>query len=372
MANRLPSNVIQFAAGDTSVFDMFTDYWNQYRSENGDKKYNFSTVDASGKAISFAEKELALNAKIRAEISKRSGVEFGINTPVEQVANHPLVVWAATNLVSQMIEAVLPDTIIDSIGPYTEVRNLGWGESAVFQVNSRDLFRVSRSGRMGMKSAEQQREAYGMITLNPEQREITVGVSLFRLLCGMDSLARLTTKALRSIETEMTRDAYDAMATAMAALSTTATTGLRVVGYTQADLVKLAQKVSAFSGGAKPVVLGTKVALSQILPDDANYRYDVESPYIKLGYMRTIAGIDVLELPQVANWNSPFSTYLSDSKLWVVAPGQDKILKMVIGGMMSNTTGTFDAATLTQETTFYKLWKVGVVTSSLAAEISLA
>ena len=373
MTIKLPASVLAFAQGDTSLFDMYVDYWNQYRSDYGERKYSFSTVDDKGKPITFAEKELALNAAIRREISKRSGFSLDGSAPIEQFATNPMVNWAATNIVSQMIEAVLPDTIIDSIGAYTEVRTAGFGESIVFDINPRDLFRVSRSGRMGMKTAEQQKSFPGQLVLNPEQRTMTVGVSLFRLLSGQESLARFTAKCLRSLETAMAKDAYDAMATAMAALSTTATTGLRVVGYTQADLVKLAQKVSAFSGGATPIVLGTKVGLSAIFPDDANYRYDIDSPYVKLGYMRTISGISVLEMPQVANWESPFATYLNDDRLWIVAPGQDKILKMVLGGsMISNVTGPFDASTLTQEATFYKLWKVGVVTSALGGQITLS
>jgi hypothetical protein len=369
---KLPANVIAFSSGETGLYDMFADYWNQYRSENGTKKYQFTTVDAQGKSISFAEKEVALNAAIKREISKRAGVDFS-SMPLEQAITHPLVAWAANNIVSQLIEAIMPETIIDSIGAYAEVRTIGYGETALFNINSRDLFPVSRSGRMGMRQAEVQKGFQGQVALNPEQRTMTVGVSLWRLLNSQESLAVFASKAMRSLETEMTKDVYDAMAVAMAALSTTATTGLRVVGYTQADLVTLAQKVSAFSGGAKPIVLGTKNAISQILPDDANYRYQLTDSYVTLGYLRTIAGIDILELPQVANWKSPFSTYLNNDRLWIVAPGQDRIVKLVLGGAtMSNTTGVFDAATLTQDTTFYKLWKASVVTSAVGAQITLA
>ena len=368
---KLPSNVIEFAAGDTSLFEEFVDYWNHFRSENGPKKYNFASVDQNGKAITLFEKEQLLSKHLVREIGKRAGVDF-TSGPIEQLVTHPLVAWSAGMLVSQLIDAILPDTMIDSVGAYSEVRVLGYGETAVFDINSRDLFPVSRAGRLGMREAEMHKGFQGQVALNPEYRTMTVGVSLFRVITGQESLANFTVKALRSIETAVTKDVYDVFAAAMLALSATASTGLRVTGYSQTDLVKLAQKVSAFSGGAAPILLGTKVALSQVFPDDANYRYDIESPYVKLGYMRNISGINTFELPQVANWESPFATYLADDKLYLVAPGTDKIVKLVIGGaMISNTTGVFDNATLTQNATMTKAWRAGVVTSSLGACITL-
>ena len=75
-------------------------------------------------------------------------------------------------------------------------------------------------------------------------------------------------KAVRSIETQMTYDAYDAFATAMGSIDNTASTGLRVAGYSQADFVRLSQTVRAWNGGATPLAIGTQAALANILPAD--------------------------------------------------------------------------------------------------------
>lgn len=366
MTIKLPSNVVAFAAGDTSLFESFKDYWNQYQSENGGKKVAFSTD------VSFAEKEDRLNKALIREIGKRSGVDL-TNMAMEQAITHPLVGWALGNLASQLIDAVLPDTIIDSTAAYAEVRTLGYGETALFNINSRDLFPVSRAGRLGMREAEMHKGYEGQVVLNPEMREITASVSLFRVLTGQESLSRFTVKCLRSIETAMTQDIYTVFNDAMAALDSTANTGLRVSGYTALDLTKLAQRVSAFSGGAQPILLGTKVALASVLPDDSNYRYDlIDSPFVTLGHVRVINGVSIFELPQVANWNAPFRTYLSDSRLYIIAPGTDKLVKVVLGGaMVSNVTNSFDSSLLLQNATMFKAWKAGIVTSSLGATIDL-
>ena len=305
------------------------------------------------------------------EVSKRSGVDATTMSP-EAMATHPLISWSVGTIVSQMIDAVLPDTMVEGTSAFAEIRTLGLGETAVFDIQSRDLFPVTKVGRLGQREAEMHKGYEKQVTLNPEGHMITVGVSLFRVLTGQESLASFTSKAIRSIETEMTKDIYTAFYNGFLSLSTDSTTGLRVTGYTQADLTKLAQRVSSFSGGAKPIVLGTKVALANVLPEDANFRYQIDSEFVKLGYLRTIAGVDVLEMPQIADWTNPFATYISDSYLWIIAPGTDKLVKCVIGGgTISNVNGNYDNANLQVNASFTKFWKAGIITSGIGATISL-
>jgi hypothetical protein len=365
---KLSSNVIAFAAGDNDMLkliDSYKDYWNQVRSEAGEKKYVFSA------GATLKEKEALINQAILREIGKRAGVDF-TSTPLENVITHPMVNYAAGLIVSNLIEAILPDTVIDSIGMYSEVRNVGWGESELFDITPRDLFPVSKAGKLGMRTAEMHKQYNGQVSLLPEMRQLSVAVSMYRVLAGLESLATFSMKAMRSIETEMAKDAYTVFAAAMLALSATATTGLRVTGYTQKDLVQLAQKVSAFSGGAKPIVLGTKVALSQILPDDANYRYQVSDPAVTVGYIRTISGIDTMELNQFADWTNPFATLVADDKLYIIAPGTDKLVKVVLGGnTLTNVENSFDNSNLNSDFTVWKAFKSAVVTSAIGAVITL-
>ena len=238
---KLSSSIIAFAAGDNETLKLmegYQDYWHQYQAENvkNGHKHTFATTNAqTGQPITFAEKEQALNAAMIRYIEKHSGLSFS-STPIEQAITHPLVAWFAVNLVSQMIDAVLPETILDSIAEISEVRQIGLGDTAIFDIKPRDLFPVSKSGRLGMRVAEIHKGYNGQTTLNPEMRTVTVGVSLFRLLTGQESLADFTVKVMRSIETDMSRDVYNAFSTAMAALYT-GDTGLKVAGYSQKDLV---------------------------------------------------------------------------------------------------------------------------------------
>ena len=370
--NRIQNTVLTFAGDNISVYKKFADYYNHYRHNNGEKGLEFQTVKEDGSILTFAQKEEQMNADLLKEVARVSGVTNIAEMPLSTWATNPQISWAAFAVVSQLIDTILPDTMISSIGAYSEVKVGGWGDSFSFEVKPRDLFVVSKQGR-DRRTTELKKQYNGLVTILPELRQLSVSVSLYRVLAGKESLAEFVSKAVRSLESQMTVDVYNAFATAMAALATTTDAALKITGYTQASLVELAQKIAAWNGGAKPVIMGTHLALANILPNDTNYRYDIESNFVKMGYMKTIAGFDTLMLPQVADWTTPFTTVLDDTKLWLVSPSAGKLVKLCLeGSALSNVTSPFQFADLTQNATIGKSYGVGIATSSIAGTIALA
>lgn len=363
---KITDNVLTFALGNMKLFEQFQDYWNHYRATQLGKTVEYD------KSISFAEKEDKINAALKKEIIRRSGVNYATESNVSEWFNHPMVQHEAFAVIGALVDMILPETIIDSIGLYTDVRQGGFGDSFAFDIEPRDLFVVSKSGH-AQRHSEVHKQFRGQVVVIPEFHQLTVGVSMYRVLSGAESLAVLASKIIRSIETQITVDAYTAFAASMAAVDATATTGLRIAGYTQAGLVGLAQRVSSWNGGAKPVIAGTQLALVNVLPDDANYRYTLDDDYMKLGYVRTAFGYDVMVLPQVASIASPFAAnVISDSYLWIISPASQKLFKLCLEGTtLSYTNQPFDNANLAQLTTMTKSWGVGLATSSVAGVITL-
>jgi len=364
MENKLPSNVVNFAAGHQSTLDlikMFTDYWNHSTKKEGHYDVNFS----------LAEKEEKLNAALKKEIIWRANVPYAVDQPVETWFFNRNIASEAFAVVGMLIDVILPESIIETIGIYSDIRVIGWGDSASFDVEPRDLFTVSKAGH-AQKTSEVKKQFRGQVTVVPEMREITVGVSLYRVLSGKESLAAFVAKAVRSMETQLTVDVYNLFATTMSNLDSTATTGLQVSGYTEDSLIRLCEQVGAWNMGAKPIVMGTSIALLNVLPDDANYRYTLDDKYTVLGYIPTIAGYDVMRLPQVAKIGTPFDRVLDDTKLWIVSPGSQKLIKVVLeGSALSNTTQNFENSDLTQTSTLWKSYGYAVCTNSVAGLIAL-
>lgn len=364
----LPKHVINFAKGSDELYIGFEDLFNQYRAEHYGGKASFATVDSENQPLDYARKEKLVNEAFLAEILIVGGFSK-IETnkiPLATFSTNPQFVWATYAVVSALIDSVVPKTIVDSIGLYTEVKNIAWGDTAAWDIEARDLFAVSKAGRA--KRQSQVRKQYkGQVTLNPELHQISVGVSLYRVLTGQESLAAFVMKAALSMTTAMSRDAYASFATAMDALPA----GLTETGFTAAGFITLAQKVSAWNN-APCIAVCTQLAAQSILPDDANYRYDLESDFVRLGYVRNFKGIDLIILPQIAKWETEFDLVLDDTMIWLLSPARGKMVKLAIeGNTLANTSGHYENADLTSITTLNSAWETGIATSQLAGIIEL-
>ena len=135
----------------------------------------------------------------------------------------------------------------------------------------------------------------------------------------------------------------------------------------------MCEKVTAYNQGRKAVILGTPVALKAVLPTNANYRYLLDDEYVKLGHLMSFNGFDVIPMEQVADPynNTPYSLKLDDTKIYVVSPASDKIIKIgVFGGTFSHTDNAYDNANKTIETTTEKAWNTACITNSVAGAIT--
>jgi hypothetical protein len=361
---KISNNVLQFASGNMKLFEQFQDYWNHYCNREG-KKTEYDTT------ISFDEKEQKLNAALRKEIIRRSGVVYAQETNLAEWFYHPNVQHEMFAVIGALVDMILPESIVDTIGLYSQILSAGWGDSFSFDVEPRDLFVVSKSGK-SVRNGEIHKQFRGQVTIIPEFHQLTVGVSMYGVLSGKESLANLVAKAVRSMEAQMAVDAYNAFVTAMSNLTSTTTTGLQVSGYSESSLIRLCEQVTAWNGGAKAMIVGTSLALLNVLPDDANYRYTLGDPFTTVGHVPIIAGYDVMMLPQVADWNTPFGRLLSDSYIWIVSPSSQKIIKVCLEGQtISFTDEPFKNANLSQTSTLIKSWGVGVATSAIGAVLTI-
>lgn len=360
---KLSDKILAFADTKESkdFYEGFVDYFRHYAADNYEYKRTYD------KSVSFADKEAAMESRLKEEIQRVSQVKYAENLSPKAYITNPMVQWATFAVVNMLIDAVLPDTLVDSIGMYSEIRNIDDGETATFDVEPRDLFLVTKSGR-NQRHQEAYRQYNGQVVVNPVEHDVTVYVSLYRVLAGKESLAKFIMKAIRSIEHEITLDAYAGLTTAVAALPSSGDSQLLVTGYTQEVITELCQKVSAFSG-RKAYIAGTRLALADILPNDANYRYDLDSEYVRMGYIPTAFGYDIVEMPQKADWKTDFDLVLDDNQIYILSG--EKFIKVVIeGDSMTVMDGAFDNADLSQKATIKKAWGVGFAISGIHAAIN--
>ena len=357
------ANVKSFAEVSKDLYDAMKAFSLNYNNERkGLSAFSDHSREEMAKCI---------NKAFALEIAKQSGVELPNlenKTEVRRFAMNPMVRYFANQIQDVMIDMVLPETLMTgSLRYFADIRNADLGDSIKFDIKSNSLFTVSKAGNR-QRTTNQQKTFRTTVTMTGVNHEVTIGTTLFEMLTGQSFLAEEVMKVARSIETSMLFEAYDAFTAEANAL----TGNLAVANYSEASLISLCETITAYNQGRKAVILGTPVALKDVLPTNGNYRYLLEDDYVRLGHLATFNGYDVLPMEQVANPYSatPYALKLDDTKIYVVSPASDKIVKIgVFGGTFSHQDNAYDNANKTIENTTEKSWEVAVVTNSVAGVV---
>lgn len=368
---RISDKLVEFAGQENlGVYEMAADYYNHYLAEHEkDSTREYSTK------YSFSEKEDKLNAALRKEIMRVAGIQNVDAFPVATWGSHPVLNWAMFAVVNNIVDMIFPNTIPANISAFSEIRNMDWGDSYVFDIKPRDLFIVSKSSRLGKRTTEMQKQYMGQVAVLPTAHELTVGVSLIKVLQGKESLADYIARVNRSFEYELTIDIYNTFATAMDNIQSGSPLNLKMTGFSETEFIRIAQSVQAWNGGAPVVAMGTLQALSAVVPSaaDTHWRYELDSEYARIGYIRNFKGVDLMVMPQVADWKNPFGLKLNDKRIYFLSPSSQKIVKVVLEGTtMTITDSPFDRQNLLQKASTLKSWGTAAITNAVAGEIVLS
>lgn len=350
----LMNHVKNFAEDSADLFEAFKEY---FECESGTRQFETSKADM----------EEAINKAYLEEIEKRTMSRANALTD-KKWANSSAVAEMADQIRDFLIDMILPDTLLTSpMNVFCDFRFADLGDSMTFTLENSALYTVSKAGTR-KRSTDLQKLYASSATLVPELRQLTVGTDLFEIMAGRVSIAREVMKAVRSIETAIYFDAYDAM---YAVMESYVPSALTMTNPSEEDIIKAAERVSAYNGNRKPIIIGTPLALKNILPTNNNYRYLLESEFVKLGYIQTFNTYDVVALEQVANpydTTEDYALKLKDDRIYIVSPASDKLVKVGLGGeTMSHTDSAYDNANLLQLSTLSKAWDAQVITNSVAA-----
>lgn len=361
MAN-LPLHVVAFAGSNTKTYEQFKDYYFHARSIDGKELGEFN------KTISFAEKETKMHTALLAEVTRLSGQVIPEGMDMVQFATNPMLKWAMGAVVNTMIDAIIPDTIIKSIGLYTDITTVGWGMSAQFNIKPNAIMSATKFSN-GRRDGFAQKQFNTSVSILPEAHNVTIEASLYKILVGEESLAEFARKAILALETEMTKDSYSAFAAIADRVGYPV--ALNSATFSIDALIEQCQIVESYSL-SKPVIIGTKRALALVLPEASKgYRLTTTAEAPSIGLIRNFYDYDIMELPQIAT-GKDFGLVLSDDYIYIVAPSSNKLVKGAIEGVtQSFTVNPEDTADLTTSTSFIKRWKFEVATNSVMARMQV-
>lgn len=357
---RLYQTVKEFSEQSPDLFNAFRGYFETTKGTASEGVKKFS-VDA--------QKDL-INKLFAEELERRSGYSVDSFGTLTQFANSPIIKGFADAIVNTMIDMILPETLIGSIGLIADFKFAGLGDSLSFDIKNSSLFKVSKAGRR-QRFTPAQKQGDVTETLIAENHQVTVYLSLIDILTNRQSIAEYVMKVVRSIETEMLYEVYDAFIATMSDANIPAS--LKETAYDEEKLIQLCQKVTAWNQGRKAVIVGTAVALKNVLPSATNTRILLEDEYVKMGYLARFNNFDVMVLDQVADYTSAnYGLKLTDNSIFVLSPASDKIIKVgVEGETITRTDDAYDNANLQVRSTLSKAWGVKAITASIAARMDV-
>lgn len=349
--SRLPLSVVKFAGTPerVKVYEQFKDYYFNYASEVlGQKGYMYDTT------CSLAKKDEKVHQAMLEEIQTLANCKIPTSSEgidLVQFSTHPTLTWATFAVVNTIIDAIIPDTVLKNIGLYTDIKTAPFGQPAQFDIKPNSLMSISQSSD-GKSRGHAQKQYGTSVSLSAINHEITVEVSMYSLLSGKVSLAEFVTKALISMEKQMTTDAYKALSALVD--DGAFPTELRKGAASVDNAIELCENVSAINNGSNASILGTALALNKIIPSATDgYRINIPGNNITIDLIKSVLQYPVMRLPQISDGHRGF--VLDNDKVYIMSTGVDKMIKGVIEGSTLTFSKDFNAtADLTSSVTFNK------------------
>lgn len=310
------------------------------------------------KGKSYEEKEKLFNDSLVDEAIKKSGMgTTGFSK--ERLMSNPNVKWATYELISETLDIIIPQTVLDDFYKIAETRNGGFGDNFIFHVPNPSLFVVSKSAN-GINFGQPQKLFSSDMPLTPVSRSIDIEEDYYRVLAGKTNFGEWVTRVALSFETQLSVDVYNAFNNSFSSLPT----NLKVAGYTDTALMNLAATVEAANNGAKCIMMGTKVALGKVLPSNDYLKMQLGQEYNTLGYLSNFRGIDAMVIPQKLQPNTT-TLALDDNSIYFVSLGVNRPVKIAFEGQTLITeTNPQDRADNAIAQHVEKRYEVGLISSA--------
>lgn len=311
----------------------------QYIAKKAQKseRKSFAELLSDVKIDGENDNDLIVEKMVKYSLEK-AGVDVS-NFELKDIANpmlHNKVVFKETfnNILSQIITPIIPAMISAEFMDFADIANIGWGDTARFQVKSNDIYYVTRIAE-GVLNGSVQRVYNDELTVNPEPYNIKTTVDWYQVAAGIFDLGEFVYRIGISFSAYVTQMVIDAITNYITA---NASTSYVVNGFSTLTFARLAEILRAANGGARVRAYGTLAALSTIIPEASAYtglREGLGEEWSKVGYIGVYKDVDLMRIPQILLPNTVNTTPLvgiPDTTVYLMADGGHKPVKLVFEG----------------------------------------
>lgn len=246
------------------------------------------------------------------------------------VRNNPVVRSNFELVLAQVVNAIIPEVNNDIFSRFiAEIRQVGFGDTAVFRLESNDLFAVKEIAE-GVRDTVSQPMYDDEITVHGKPVQIQSHIDWYPFAAGRFDMGYYAVKVARSFAAYIFLKAVKGLASA----TTLYGAAYQINGVSANDWTELAEKVRAANGGMGVIAIGTRSALSQVTLN-GNFQVEIGEEMNKVGYLDQFQGIPLIAIDNVlvpGTTNSTAELALGGDRIWMIPAAGDKPVKIVFEG----------------------------------------
>ncbi len=323
-ANIRNKDVRALAEAGTKLVEMY--------SQLVDKTASFSQAEYDEKNKKFCE------SLVKA-CMKNTPYEF---SSVKDVAD-PQVYKASgfkdtfASVLSQIINPVAPAVTSSQFSDLADVHNVGYGENGIFQINSNELFVVNDIAE-GVLHGGLQRLYNNEVSVSAKPKQIRFDMPWYQLAAGRLDFGQAAYRVGISFAAYINAMIIKTLMEYVKAMEGNSIY-VEATGFSDANWLAMAQRVSAVNGGAQVLAIGDLATIGTILPNTVGLQYGLGPDYVRKGHLDMYKGvrievIDPTIVPGTENTTALLA--VPSGVIFMLPVGMNRPVKIVFEG--ANTT----------------------------------
>lgn len=236
------------------------------------------------------------------------------------------------------VETVVTPSVTEAFtGSYNEVKNIGWGDTAEFEVESNEIL-IAKKHAEGVPFGASQKLYRDNKTINTESLNITFDTDWYKIASGKEDFGQMFFKASQGFVNYFTYQAY----LQLVALAGQIPASYTFVGATTENLDLCTMAVSAANNNVPVSIIGTLPMLRLVVPTNDFFKMSLGEEWVKMGYIGVHANSPLVKMdnllnPTTVNSNNVAATpsfLMSNTQLFVLPFVGRKPIKTVFEGDM--------------------------------------
>lgn len=228
-------------------------------------------------------------------------------------------------ILSETITVAISELMIDKYRDWVDFKDTALGDIAEFRVTNNDLFKVGLVAD-GTNQLRRQKLLQGKLAMTGFPMGVKIYAEFLDFMMGKIDWQDLVNRVAKSMDNKVAELIVKQIENAYTGLDTKY---VQSGSYDEDKLMELVARVEAKTG-EKVAIFGTKKALSKLRKGEVATMAVADKDDIRnYGYVTTLQGVPVVEIPQTLDQNGDFA--LSSDMLFIIPQGT-KMIKLGFEG----------------------------------------